>query len=176
MLTYLLIHAFACNLKFASNLSSLIFFSLNGENKHHGCPTNPAVPHRVPGGSCSGAAVAVAAELVDFSLGEPPKVTPADHIPPIALMKDHLFFYWGYLWMSIVSLISGIDTVGGVRIPAAYCGILGFRSSHGVVSNVGTLPISTSLDAVGMCVIVLFSAEIAFYQLCFCLEYENLCI
>lgn len=45
-------------------------FSIHGENKHYGTPTNPAVPARVPGGSCSGAAVAVAANLVDFSLGE----------------------------------------------------------------------------------------------------------
>jgi Asp-tRNA(Asn)/Glu-tRNA(Gln) amidotransferase A subunit family amidase len=45
-------------------------FSIHGENKHYGTPINPVVPARVPGGSCSGAAVAVAANLVDFSLGE----------------------------------------------------------------------------------------------------------
>lgn len=46
-----------------------IIFSINGENKHYGTPNNPAAPACVPGGSCSGAAVAVAANLVDFSLG-----------------------------------------------------------------------------------------------------------
>lgn len=47
-----------------------VIFSINGVNKHYGTPTNPAAHARVPGGSCSGAAVAVAAKLVDFSLGE----------------------------------------------------------------------------------------------------------
>lgn len=45
------------------------YFSIYGENKHYGTPTNPAAPERVPGGSSSGAAVAVAADIVDFSLG-----------------------------------------------------------------------------------------------------------
>lgn len=43
--------------------------SISGENKHYDTPTNPTAPARVPGGSSSGAAVAVAANLVDFSLG-----------------------------------------------------------------------------------------------------------
>ena len=45
---------------------------------------------------------------------------------------------------------AGIDTGGGVRIPAAYCGILGFRPSHGAVSTIGMIPVSQSLDTVGM--------------------------
>ncbi|MEO1248895.1 MAG: amidase [Pseudomonadota bacterium] len=44
-------------------------FSLNGENHHYGTPTNPAAPDRIPGGSSSGSAVAVASALVDFALG-----------------------------------------------------------------------------------------------------------
>ncbi|KAH9754990.1 Amidase 1 [Citrus sinensis] len=44
-------------------------YSINGENKHYGTPTNPCAPDRVPGGSSSGSAVAVGAKLVDFSLG-----------------------------------------------------------------------------------------------------------
>ncbi|XP_035546720.1 translocon at the outer membrane of chloroplasts 64-like isoform X1 [Juglans regia] len=86
-------------------------YGISGENKHYGTPENPAASGRLPGGSSSGAAVAVAANLVDFSLG--------------------------------------VDTVGGVRIPAAFCGILGFRPSHGAVSHVGIIPISTSLDTIG---------------------------
>lgn len=49
---------------------ALFYRSISGENKHYDTPTNPVAPARVPGGSCSGAAVAVAANLVDFSLGE----------------------------------------------------------------------------------------------------------
>ena len=48
----------------------MFIFSITGENKHYGTPTNPAASSRTPGGSSSGAAVAVAADLVDFSLGE----------------------------------------------------------------------------------------------------------
>ncbi|MDE2228773.1 MAG: amidase [Alphaproteobacteria bacterium] len=40
-----------------------------GENAHYGTPTNPRAPGRVPGGSSSGSAVAVAGGLVDFALG-----------------------------------------------------------------------------------------------------------
>lgn len=43
--------------------------SLIGENVHYGTPLNPAAPDRVPGGSSSGSASAVACGLVDFALG-----------------------------------------------------------------------------------------------------------
>lgn len=44
-------------------------FSLEGENFFEGTPVNPVAPDRLPGGSSSGSAVAVAAGLVDFALG-----------------------------------------------------------------------------------------------------------
>ncbi|XWS50559.1 hypothetical protein CRYUN_Cryun12cG0097100 [Craigia yunnanensis] len=44
-------------------------YSIHGENKYYSTPTNPAEPACVPGGSSSGAAVAIAANSVDFSLG-----------------------------------------------------------------------------------------------------------
>ena len=40
-----------------------------GENVHYGTPVNPRAPGRVPGGSSSGSASAVAGEVVDFALG-----------------------------------------------------------------------------------------------------------
>ncbi|MCH8280432.1 MAG: amidase [Chloroflexi bacterium] len=40
-----------------------------GENAHYGTPVNPNAPGRVPGGSSSGSASAVAGGLVDFALG-----------------------------------------------------------------------------------------------------------
>lgn len=40
-----------------------------GENVHYGTPLNPRAPDRVPGGSSSGSASAVAGGLVDFALG-----------------------------------------------------------------------------------------------------------
>ena len=44
-------------------------FSLTGENAHYGTPINVAAPDRVPGGSSSGSAAAVAGKLVDFAIG-----------------------------------------------------------------------------------------------------------
>ncbi|MCE1235883.1 MAG: amidase [Hyphomicrobiales bacterium] len=44
-------------------------FSLNGCNHFYGTPINAAAPDRVPGGSSSGSAAAVAGGLVDFALG-----------------------------------------------------------------------------------------------------------
>ncbi|KAK9073956.1 hypothetical protein SSX86_006550 [Deinandra increscens subsp. villosa] len=87
-------------------------FGITGENSHYGTPTNPSMPSHIPGGSSSGSAVAVAAELVDFAIGT--------------------------------------DTIGGVRIAASFCGVLGFRLSHSVVSTIGVIPNSQSLDTVGI--------------------------
>ncbi|KAL8170447.1 hypothetical protein V2J09_022251 [Rumex salicifolius] len=86
-------------------------YSINGENVHFGTPRNPVARDHVPGGSSSGSAVAVGANLVDFSLGT--------------------------------------DTGGSVRVPASFCGILGFRPSHGVVSVDGLVPMAQSFDTVG---------------------------
>lgn len=44
-------------------------FSLIGENHFYGTPLNPKAPDRVPGGSSSGSASAVACGLADFALG-----------------------------------------------------------------------------------------------------------
>jgi amidase len=44
-------------------------YSLNGENVHYGTPVNPKAPGRIPGGSSSGSAAAVAGGLVEFALG-----------------------------------------------------------------------------------------------------------
>ncbi|HUF81106.1 MAG TPA: amidase [Burkholderiales bacterium] len=44
-------------------------WSLTGENAHYGTPVNVNAPGRIPGGSSSGSAAAVAAGLVDFALG-----------------------------------------------------------------------------------------------------------
>ena len=44
-------------------------YSLNGENFHYGTPRNVNAPGRIPGGSSSGSAAAVAGGLVDFALG-----------------------------------------------------------------------------------------------------------
>ncbi|QJP17645.1 amidase [Starkeya sp. ORNL1] len=50
-------------------ISDELCYSLSGENSHYGTPTNPRNPDRLPGGSSSGSAVAVAGGLVDFAVG-----------------------------------------------------------------------------------------------------------
>ena len=43
----------------------------------------------------------------------------------------------------------GTDTGGSCRIPAAFCGIVGFKPTSTRVSKDGVIPLSTSLDSVG---------------------------
>lgn len=50
-------------------LTDEIAFSLNGQNFHYGTPRNSAAPDRIPGGSSSGSAAAVAGQAVDFAIG-----------------------------------------------------------------------------------------------------------
>lgn len=88
-----------------------LMYSLNGENAHYGTPVNPNAAGRIPGGSSSGSAVAVAAGEADFAIGT--------------------------------------DTGGSVRIPSSYCGVYGFRPTHGAVDTTGLIPLAPSFDTVG---------------------------
>jgi len=43
----------------------------------------------------------------------------------------------------------GTDTAGSIRVPAAACGLFSIRTTHGVVSKGGVIPLAKSLDVVG---------------------------
>jgi Asp-tRNA(Asn)/Glu-tRNA(Gln) amidotransferase A subunit family amidase len=50
----------------------------------------------------------------------------------------------------IVPLALGTQTQGSVIRPAAYCGVVGFMPTYGAISRDGVLPLSWSLDHVGL--------------------------
>jgi amidase len=94
-----------------TNLHELAF-GTSGINPWFGTPPNPADPGRVPGGSSSGSAAAVALGEADFALGS--------------------------------------DTGGSVRIPAACCGVVGLKTTYGLLSLRGVWPLAPSFDTVGV--------------------------
>jgi aspartyl-tRNA(Asn)/glutamyl-tRNA(Gln) amidotransferase subunit A len=44
----------------------------------------------------------------------------------------------------------GTDTLGSVRIPASYCGVVGYLPSRGLVDNAGVMPLMPEFDRVGV--------------------------
>jgi aspartyl-tRNA(Asn)/glutamyl-tRNA(Gln) amidotransferase subunit A len=93
-----------------TNMAEFAFSGI-GSNPHYGTPGNPADRMRVPGGSSSGAAVAVADGMCEIAIGT--------------------------------------DTGGSTRIPAAFCGVVGYKPSKSRVPTEGAFPLSYTLDSVG---------------------------
>ncbi len=95
-----------------ANMTEFAFSGL-GVNPHYGTPTSPwdRASRRIPGGSSSGTAVAVADGMAAAGLGT--------------------------------------DTGGSCRIPAAFCGVVGYKPTARRVPIAGVLPLAPSLDSVG---------------------------
>jgi aspartyl-tRNA(Asn)/glutamyl-tRNA(Gln) amidotransferase subunit A len=93
-----------------TNMTEFAFGAM-GMNPHFGTPGNPADRTRVPGGSTSGGAVAVADGMSEITIGS--------------------------------------DTGGSTRIPAALCGIVGFKPTQARIPLTGAFPLSYSLDSIG---------------------------
>ncbi len=93
-----------------TNMSEFAFTGV-GANPHYGTPGNPADRQRIPGGSSSGAAVAVADGMCEIAIGT--------------------------------------DTGGSTRIPAALCGVVGYKPTKVRVTTEGVFPLSPTLDSIG---------------------------
>lgn len=62
----------------------------------------------------------------------------------------------------IVPLAIGTDTGGSVRVPAALCGAIGLKVTHGRVPIAGVVPLAESLDTVGPLASSVEGAQLAF--------------
>lgn len=49
----------------------------------------------------------------------------------------------------LADIATGSDTGGSVRAPASYCGLVGLRTTHGLITLQGTMPLAESLDTFG---------------------------
>lgn len=110
-----------------TNLHELAF-GITGINPWFGTPVNPLDPHRVPGGSSSGSAVAVSVQAQPPAGGDPPGSGRPGGEADIAF---------------------GSDTGGSIRIPAACCGIVGLKTTRGRISLDGVRALAPSLDTIG---------------------------
>jgi aspartyl-tRNA(Asn)/glutamyl-tRNA(Gln) amidotransferase subunit A len=48
-----------------------------------------------------------------------------------------------------VELALGTDSAGSIRIPAAWCGVVGFKPTHELVPSAGCFPLAASYDVLG---------------------------
>lgn len=83
---------------------------------------------------------------------------------------DHLRVSGGSSGGSAVAVASGMvplslgtDTAGSVRVPAALCGVVGFKPAFDVISVKGVHPLAPSLDHVGLFGVTLADTQ-SFYE------------
>ena len=101
-----------------------LFYSVAGENAHYGTPVNVRAAGRIPGGSSSGSAAAVAAGLCDFALGSDTGGSvrvPASFCGLFGLRPTH-----GRVCLDhAMAMAPSFDTAGWFTRDAALCARLG---------------------------------------------------
>jgi aspartyl-tRNA(Asn)/glutamyl-tRNA(Gln) amidotransferase subunit A len=65
----------------------------------------------------------------------------------------------------MVPFALGTDTAGSIRIPAGFCGIVGFKPSYQTISTQGVFPVSGTLDHVGPMAKTVADASILYHAL-----------
>jgi aspartyl-tRNA(Asn)/glutamyl-tRNA(Gln) amidotransferase subunit A len=82
-----------------------------------------------------------------FDLAQPPAINPRapDHITGGSSSGSAAAVAAGFVRLSI-----GTDSGGSVRSPPCYCGVVGLKPSFGLLPLDGILPLSPSLDHVGI--------------------------
>ena len=102
------------------------FFSGSGINAHYGTPLNIRAPGRIPGGSSSGSAAAVAANACDFALGSDTGGSvrmPASYCGVYALRPTH----------------GRIDLTGGIAMAPSFDTAGFFADAPGIARRVGAV-------------------------------------
>jgi aspartyl-tRNA(Asn)/glutamyl-tRNA(Gln) amidotransferase subunit A len=66
----------------------------------------------------------------------------------------------------LVPIAIGTDTAGSIRLPAAHCGIVGFKPSYDAVSRRGMVSLSPTLDHIGIATRNARDAELVLRSVC----------
>lgn len=102
----------------------------------------------------AGAIPIVTTTMAPLAIGA---VTLHPEIGPCRNPRDHALHAGGssggsgaVVGAGLVPFALGSDTMGSIRIPAAYCGVYGWLPTHGSVSTTGLTPLAEPLDNIGV--------------------------